>query len=179
MDRQLIDYLPPVLRDVREYSHVTAAEQPEVDALWSEAAKALDNATVLTADEYGVARWERMLGITPPATRTLEDRRFLVLARLNAKLPITEAVLRQQLAALCGPAGYTLQVMGSSFVVDVKVELTAKHNFEDVGSMLRRSLPANMSIALSLLYNQHLTLAQRTHAQLSAFTHNQLRNEVV
>lgn len=179
MDRQLIDYLPAVLNSVREYLHTTAAEQPEVEGLWSELSKALDDQAVITASEYGINRWERMLGITPPATRTLEERRFLILARLGAKLPITERGLRQRLEALCGPAGYVLNISNSDFLVDVKVALTAKNSADDVRSMLRTSVPANMGVALSLLYNQHLTLAGFTHSQLGAFTHHHLRNEVL
>jgi len=44
---------------------------------------------------------------------------------------------------------------------------------------LQRVIPANMIIDLRLIYNQHLTLKQFTHAHLQTYTHNQLRNEVI
>ena len=45
--------------------------------------------------------------------------------------------------------------------------------------MLKETVPANMVLDLSLLYNQHKTLKQFTHRQLSAFTGKQIRNEVL
>lgn len=153
MDRQLIDYLPPVLRDVREYAHVTAAEQPEVDALWSEAARAVDNATVLTADEYGVARWERMLGITPPATRTLEDRRAAVLSAIFPPLPFTLRRLQQKLAPLGGAA----RVSHLSYHLDADFEANRPHNIDALVALLRGMLPANLTC--QIIITSHVCVA--------------------
>ena len=48
-----------------------------------------------------------------------------------------------------------------------------------VKEMLEEVIPANMEIDLSLLYNQHETLAKFTHKELAKYTHRQIREEVL
>ena len=45
--------------------------------------------------------------------------------------------------------------------------------------MLNRVVPANMVIDLDLLYNQHSDFDGLTHEELSVYTHQQLRDEVI
>ena len=49
----------------------------------------------------------------------------------------------------------------------------------DAAALLDRVVPVNLTVDLSLRYNQHQTLLGRTHAALAAYTHDQLRNEVL
>lgn len=179
MDRQLIDYLPPVLRDVREYRAIMSGEQSEIASAWTAASETLNNLFILHTNIAGIEKWERLLGITPQATRSLSDRQFLVLALIGAQLPYTVGRLHEQLTALCGREGYAVALTHTSFTLEVKVNLIAKNSFHDVDALLSRVIPANLIVDLKLIYNQHLTLAGFTHAQLGAFTHHHLRNEVI
>ena len=61
----------------------------------------------------------------------------------------------------------------------VKIGLAAKNNFSDVESLLDRVVPQNMVVNLLQLYNTHAGLGRFTHAQLAAYTHDRLRNEVM
>ena len=87
--------------------------------------------------------------------------------------------LKQQLEALCGKDGYSIELYNDAYTIEVKVNLIAKSNFDDVDALLQRVIPANMIIDLRLIYNQHSTLKQFTHAHLQTYTHNQLRSEVL
>ena len=178
-DRQLIGNLPPALQEVLEFQAVMESEQPEICQLFAAIGAALKNQFILTLDEYGAKRWEKMLGISPKATFTLEERRFLILNRLNEKTPFTLAALKAMLQILCGEDGYSVEVLNTAYTLKVKVALVAKHNFDDIGQLLARVVPANMVVDLSLLYNQHSTLGRHTHRQLAAYTHRHLRNEVI
>lgn len=178
-DRLLIDYLPNVLNEVREYFAVMYAEQPEVWGIWSEIGRTLNNQFAMYADEYGISRWEHMMGITPLPNITLEERRFAVMARLNEQLPYTIRMLHRMLSILCGENGYEVNLQHGDFTITVRVALTAVHNFEEIGRMLNRVIPANLIYYVEIKYNQHITLQPYTHAQLNARTHYQLRNEVL
>lgn len=181
MDRiiRLTDYLPPVLRQVYELRAIGEAEDPELREFQREAENVRADQFVLQATENGVARWEHILGIAPKGTDTLDSRKFRILTRLNEQLPYTIRMLRRQLASLCGPDGYSVHVDLESFQLTVKINLIAKSNYADVAELLERVVPLNILIDLSLLYNQHSTLAASTHGQLASFTHSQLRNEVL
>lgn len=179
MDRKLINYLPYVVRDYAEFQGITGAEQPEFETAWAAADDLLANQFIKTAGNLGLSRWEKILGITPKGTDTLDDRRFRVLARLNEELPYTLPQLRAILETLCGAGNYSAEVEEGTYQLVVKIGLAAKNNFSDVDSLLNRVVPENMVITLLQLYNTHDKLGRFTHAQLSAFTHDQLRNEVM
>ena len=87
--------------------------------------------------------------------------------------------LKELMTTLCGEDGFTVTMVGSTFTLSVRVMLTAKQNYDDVETLLNRIVPENLILDLSLMYNQHQTLAAFTHAQLAAYTHYFLRNEVL
>lgn len=179
MQKKLAAYLPGVLLTTYEFPMICRAEQPEVDALHTAADEVLDASFVSLAGERGIARFERVFGLTPQDTDTLDERRFRVLTKINAQLPFSIRRLKQQLATLCGAAGYRLTLSPAEYSLEVKVALTAKRNLNAVQKLLQDIVPANIVRKCGLLYNQHQTVARLTHAQLSKYTHQQIREEVL
>lgn len=179
MERQLIKYLPYVVRDYPEFQGITGSEQPEFERAWASADDLLNNQFISTAGSMGLSRWEKILGITPKGTDTLEDRRFRIMTRINEELPYTVPQLRNILETLCGAGNYSAEVVEDTYQLIVKIGLAAKNNFSDVEALLDRVVPQNMIVNLLQLYNTHAELGLLTHEQLAAYTHNQLRNEVL
>lgn len=179
LDRKLIDYLPPVLQQTREMQAVMEGEQPAVAGLWDAWKTVLDALFVRYANEQGLARWERMLGIRPRGTDSMEVRRVAVLARLNEQLPFTERTLRLMLDGVCGPGGYTLEIIYREYRVFVRVHLWEKRAMDEAAALLGRVVPANMVIDLGLRYNTHRMLRPRLHRMLRGTAHRALREEVL
>ena len=179
MRKKLQDYLPPILLKTYEFPLLCDTEQPEIDRLRDAADAVLDAQFISTAGETAIARYEKIFGITPMDTDTLAERRFKVLAKINAQLPFSVRRLRQQLETLCGADGYKLELSGGKYTLTVKVALTAKRNQQAVEELLADIVPANMVCTTSLLYNQHADLARFTHAQLALLTHFEIREEVL
>lgn len=179
LDRDLINYLPQVLKEVRELKAIVTAEQPEIIDLWDALEEALNDQFINDATEKGVKRLESILKVVPKATDSLDVRKYRIFARFNEQLPYTFKKLQNQLVRLCGENGFRVELDHELYKLIVKVELTAKGKFDEVDSLLKRTAPANMIIDLSLLYNQHQLLASFTHSQLANYTHYELRNEVI
>lgn len=179
MDRKLIDYLPPNLQLIREFKEIAKAEKKEIYDLWQELEDVLNDAYINHATVDGIDRWEKIFKVVPKPTDTDEIRRFRIIARLNEQLPYSYRNLELQLKNLCGDKGYTMELKNNDYILKVRVELKVKEKYDEVDSLLNRVMPANIVIDLSLLYNQHKTLAKFTHAQLSKFTHKHIRNEVM
>ena len=59
MDRKLINYLPEVLRNYREFQKTFEAEEPELLKVQEELSKVLDDLFIEDATERGVKRWEK------------------------------------------------------------------------------------------------------------------------
>lgn len=179
MRKSLQGYLPPILLKTYEFPLLCDTEQSEFDILSAAADEVLDAQFISTAGEHAIARYERIFAITPQDTDTLDERRFRVLAKTSTQLPFSVRRLRQQLAMLCGEDGYKLEVDGSTYTITVKVELTAKRNRNAVEELLHSILPANLICTCTLLYNQNEMFAGCTHAQLAAYTHKELKEEVL
>lgn len=177
MDRNLIDYIPMVLRDILEFKEIMDTDQSELSELWDAVENALDDQFVNTATNYGVSRWEKILKIIPKATETLDTRKFRILARLNEQLPFTLTSLKQQLESLCGTDGYVIELQDCTLIV--RVALVAKSNFDDVDQLLKRVAPANIVVDLTLKYNQHKTIKQYLNSQLKQYSQREIRNEVL
>lgn len=179
MRKKLQDYLPPILLKTYEFPLLCDTEQPEIDRLRDAADAVLDAQFLSTAGEYAIQRYEKIFGVVPQDTDTLDERRFKVLAKINAQLPFSVRRLRQQLETLCGEDGYKLELDGDRYTLTVKVALTAKRNQQAVEELLADIVPANMVCTTSLLYNQHADLTRFTHAQLALLTHFEIREEVL
>ena len=179
MRKKLNEYLPSILLKTYEFPLLCDTEQQEFDRLNTAVDEVLDAQFVSTAGERGIERYEQIFSIVPQDTDTLDERRFRVLAKINAQLPFSIRRLRQQLATLCGEDGYKLELDGGRYTLTVKVALTAKRNQQAVEELLANIVPANMVCTTSLLYNQHADLTRFTHAQLALLTHFEIREEVL
>lgn len=175
----VLEYLPPVISNTLEFQHLANAENPEINDLWTAHEEIFNTQFIDALNEEGCKRWEKILKISPMGTDTLAERRFRILTFLNAELPYTLNQLKNLLASLCGPKGYTLELLHDEYKIIVRVVLTAKKQIVEVEKLLRRVIPANLIIDLSLLYNQYQLLNGKTHGELAAYTHNQIREEVI
>lgn len=170
----LLSYWMPPLRELKEFKEIVKAEEPEILALLEAEEKTLNNMYITTADEYGISRFEKMLGIYPAEGEDLEKRRFRVLSEWYDQLPYTEKELHARLISLCGADGYELNVIYNEYTVSVKVALSNKDLLPMVQELLDAMIPCNMIINLTLLYNTHDWLKEYTHADLSKYTHAEI-----
>lgn len=177
-NRKLIHYLPLFMQDYIEMQNIMETEQVEIDHLWVEAENALADQFILEATESGVRRWESMLGVSPKDTDTLDERKFRILTKMNQELPYTMPKLEQALTNLCGADGYSIESKPAEYYITVKLALSNASNYSEVEKTLSRMVPANMIQSVQIMYTRHDTLSKFTHAELSAYTHENLRNEV-
>ena len=94
--------LPEILRDIKEMQLFADIINPYLDALNGKIRKLTDNKTVTYADADGIARWEEILGVSPPIGATLDDRRNACLAKLRAQGVINLTTLRNVVEAYLG-----------------------------------------------------------------------------
>ena len=80
MRKKLQDYLPPILLETCEVPLLCLTGQAEIDALVAGADEVLASQFVLTAPLRGIERYERIYGIVPQDTDTLDERRFRILS---------------------------------------------------------------------------------------------------
>ena len=172
-------YLPEVLKNVRELDAIMDAENPEIEDLWQACEDSMNDQFISEATENGIARREKMLGITPFATDTLDDRRFRLLSRYMEDIPYTRKSLINMLTSLCGEGGYQLVISRGTFTVSVKVALTAKKQVDSVRELLERILPYNMTFTVQLLYNTWGQIKDYTWGELKLLTWREIKEEAL
>lgn len=80
MRRNLIRYLPDILKRNLEFRILMEVQEGAgIQDVWDAAQAVFNNQFISTADEYGISRYEGILGLTPDEDDNLEDRRKAVL----------------------------------------------------------------------------------------------------
>lgn len=181
MSREInaIDYLPEYMRELREIKELYGAVQAELDRGYEEKDAALEECFALLCRSFGLERLEKMLGITPLPTDSVEDRRLRVLTLLNGDTPYTFKRIYEKLVFLCGEGNVNMDYAKEIYTLRVMLQLKAKNRFNTVLEMLKKMLPCNISLKCSLAYNRHRDLSVFTHEQLAAISHRGLFEEVL
>ncbi|MCQ2599678.1 MAG: YmfQ family protein [Alphaproteobacteria bacterium] len=138
------NYLPPVVKDAREFKRIADAENPEFNLQW-------ENIDVLWANQYvmestieGVERWEKIINILPRANDTLQDRKIRILSYINRTLPCTMKVLLNYLESVCGSGNYSAILDPVAYTLQIKTIGLSEFAIEDVSEMLDIMIPADI-----------------------------------
>jgi hypothetical protein len=129
------------------------------------------------ADSNGLIRWEKLFGITAKPGDSLEKRRGEILARLNDRLPYTFRTLDSALELLYGKDGprHFLEVDYDRYTVRVCLNLELEDSFTVIERLLRRRIPANMTVEIAWMFMSYQDLERFTYGELEEYTYEQIR----
>lgn len=175
----LLDYLPGYIQEYPEIKAIMNTEEPDVQLLEDLTEQVKDDMFIRFTDEQGIARYEKMLKITPLDDDKLEDRQAKVLSIYNNNTICTYRALIERLTLLCGEGNFSTELIASDYQLNVAIGLTSKKMYKVVEDMLKNMIPAHIVWSLTLLYNTHEVLAQYTHGELSNYTYAELRDAVI
>lgn len=167
---ELIEYLPPFLRNVREYKALNSA----FDIENSEISKAVEGyireCFVLTAEDEGLSRMESILSLDGTG-KSIELRRINILAELGKSKQSLSSILKDYSSVVeyefTGEYDLTVEVMpnASGYLPAIK-------------KILDKYLPCNIALTVSQKYATHAMTGKYTHGQLSKYTHTQVKEKV-
>lgn len=144
-DVNLIAYLPQFIQEYREMQQIMSAENPEFKLTWEETQKIKDNQYIISCDEVGIARFERILKITPTSEDTLQSRISRVLIRWNDVVPYTWKVFLQKLQTLCGD-DFDLNEDWNNYLLELTTHLDVYGQVDELENILGYMPPANIEI---------------------------------
>lgn len=153
----LVSYLPPFIAEYKEINTALAAENPEFQLIWEAADRALRNEFIETADEYGISRFEKMMGLFPSKEDSLESRRLKVRSKWFTVLPYTWRMLMDRLLVLCGDRDfqvYVPQKEGYELRVDISIEPESEFLLLEAKGILDGFLPANLCYLVTGVINR-------------------------
>ena len=85
MQTLILNHYPPVIKQIKEMQQIAKAEDIEFSKLNVSINEVIRNMFVFTADETGVMRFEKLLGIKPKAAQSLDDRKIYILSMMNRR----------------------------------------------------------------------------------------------
>lgn len=145
----LLSYWMPLLRKIKEFKEIAKTEEPELRYILEAIDRTLNNMFIETADEYGIKRFESMMGIYPEAGESLETRRFNVLVKWNDKVPYTDKELYNRLLSLCGGADkFDIEEHYTEYFLKITTHLGIAGAFDTVATFLEDMLPCNLVLNL-------------------------------
>lgn len=149
MDRKLLDYLPPVLREVMEIQAINEANEPEISMAWDALERVMANQFLDEADAWGIGVWEKELGLRPKATDALAERKARIKAAWNAQLPYSLPWLRRWLDGICGPEGHSERVADYTLYVKLDHDALRKTSSStaEIMELLLPRIPAHLLLA--------------------------------
>ena len=175
----LLSYQSKIIQEIREFKVLSEIENPKLECVWQAVEDAINDQFATSLTDNGCKRWESIMKINAKDTDDLDFRRFRILSKLNEQLPYTYRMLEVQLRTLCGDNGYKIVLRNNEYTLAVKIALASKNKYSDVESTLRKYVPANIVLDVSLMYNTHEIISQFTHEQLANYTYYELREEAL
>ena len=154
-DVNLLNYWMPILRQLKEFEEIANTEEPELKLILEAIDRTLNNMFIETADESGIERFEKILGITPSDEDTLDTRRFRVLVKWNDSVPYTDKELYNKLLSLCGSEDkFDINSNYEDYFLEIITHLGVVGAFDTVISMLEEMLLCNLILNVQNVLNE-------------------------
>lgn len=118
---ELLAMLPEWFQKIKEYPEIMAAWAYALSTLGNNIMQVWANQYIQTCDEETLSLYERLLGITPSGTSTLEYRRAIVMNRYTMIVPFSESFLLERLNEMFGQDGYVLTIDSANNTADMVI----------------------------------------------------------
>lgn len=161
----IIEHLPYFMQEIEELKKLFYIEENIFSDVKKAYEKYENNLWIETADEYGIARREKFLGIVKPQG-DIEERRKVVLSEWSTVLPFNYKSLNDWLLRYLGEHNYTINIDFENYIVNILLSLSVKEYKSYLQKTLREKIPANMIIEIDIDYNRYRDFKKFTYGQL-------------
>ncbi len=174
---QLYDYLPFFVYNTKEFKELFKILQPKIDSLFIETDKILTDMFVLGCSEYATKRYEKIVGIMPKLTDSLEKRQLDILAIYNEVPPFTYERLYEMLESLLGKDGFKMSLDIPNYYLKIVLKRDKLQFIKQVNDMLERIVPVNIILDYSIDWNTWSDLKPFTWGTLLSATWKEVRED--
>lgn len=147
-------YYPDVVFDIKDIRAVVDAGDKIGERLEQDLDALDSDLNIKSSKESGIIRRERILGINPLDTISLEDRRLEVLTRWYDTPVYTETTLRNKLDSIMGKGKYILNINLEEKIVRYETEPIERLALNTVHTLLDQMVPLDYMIAIRFKYKQ-------------------------
>ena len=142
----ILNHYPPVIKQIKDIQQIAKAEDIEFTKLNTSITEVIRNMFVFTADETGVKRFEKLLGITPKAAQSLDDRKIYIISMMNRRKMSLE-----ELTAMLSNYSEGIRLINDMSNFEMIVEInTDAGSLETINSIIDEILPLNIYFEFAL-----------------------------
>ena len=146
MQTLILNHYPPVIKQIKEMQQIAKSEDIEFSKLKIGTEKVLRNMFVFTADETGVQRFEKMLGIKPKAIQGLDDRKIYIISMMNRrKMSLSE--LTEMLSNYSEGIKILNDISNMEMIIEIN---TDAGSLETLNNIIDEILPMNIYFEFAL-----------------------------
>lgn len=142
------DYLPEFLSGDKKFQELDKVETIELEKIINSFSSLEHNQFLETATEEGIYRYEKMVGIIPKATESLEIRRGRLLNKFSTYVPYNRHWLNNRLDSVLGKNKHEHHVEDD--LLTLKTSADEIDTIKSLRRELRKDIPATMDIRIGL-----------------------------
>lgn len=170
---KLIEYLPEIIQEIREYRILNESLQKIINDLWEQQewlmkSYYLDSETPLSILE----KWEEDLGINALTTEDQEERLFRLRLYTATKTPYTLNHLKEFLQEHC--QYYHVAVDYEKLILEIKIGVESWNKLEIITSYVDKIAPANLVRNLIQYYNIWNEVKEKSYEEMKEKTYQEV-----
>lgn len=156
----LLNYLPRVLKENREFKEIMQTEDDELSVMNNEVENIKKETIINEASEVGISRYEKILGIKDNIGLNIEERRLIVKNLFMNRAPFTVRWLSNKLESICGKDNYDIVIDYEKFSINIQIGYLFQEATEELRKDLINIIPANLNLLINFWYIETLTIKQ-------------------
>jgi uncharacterized protein YmfQ (DUF2313 family) len=175
----LMDLLPEYYKGNHTMEELQGILSADINSRTIKFGETIDQCFINTATSL-LSRYEEIYGIQVDIGKSDEFRRERIRAKIRGTGTVTKQMIKDTAASYSnGEVEVIEDPANNSFIVKFVGTIGMPLNMSDLTITIEEIKPAHLSYTFEYVYNTHQTLQGFTHAELGAYTHLQLREEVI
>jgi len=179
MSINTMNLLPFIYEDNVTMKDLQAILSTDITEMASAFDETIDECFVNTASSL-LSRYENLYGLNVDITKNDSFRRERIRAKLIGVGTVTKQMIKETAASYSnGEVEVIEDPAYSRFIVKFVGTLGIPSNMADLTLTIEEIKPAHLDFDFEYVFTTNKVLSAFTHTKLSAYTHEQLRNEVI
>lgn len=168
--------MPEVLTSIPEVQCCFEIAQIFLDVFLNITERARKELSTEEATESGIARKEKMFGIVPSVTDSLEERRFRIQIKERIIRNMNFGNLKKLIKDVAGEKA-TVERDSAFKKITVRIPLSSKKQLETVKELCEKYVPIIMNCDISPMFNTWAAFKNKKFSELANETFAELREE--
>lgn len=145
-ESNIIKYLPLFLQDYMQYQLLMSTEDVELNNIFLALKKLEQNQFIISADDDGLKRFEKILEIYSQPEETIENRKMKVLSKWNEQEMYTFRFLKSKLDVICGRNNYEIIEDFENYYLEIHTHLSEIGEVKELERAIYSIIPCNIVV---------------------------------